>query len=244
MQRQATVVIFRLFFFLCVIGLTPASLADAKLSADLFYKEGQQKYKAGQYFMAAMHFKTSILLEENNSNRLSSQFGYALSMNKLGETDEALSSIKLIDESGNSAYLEKTALFKKMNWDMTSHHLTSEHKKRIEAWENRNLIPENYKSPALAGTLSAVFPGAGQAYVGTWASGLYSFVLNSLFLSAAVELNQKELRATSAAAWVVFSMTYVGGIISATESAKIHNQNQIRNEESALYENLFPELKP
>lgn len=194
--------------------------------------------------MAALHFKTAILLEDSDSQRLPSHFGYALSMNKLGETDEALISVKLIEESGSREFLEKTALFKKINWDINSGNLTSEQKKRVEAWENRNLIPKNYKSPLVAGTLSALLPGAGQAYVGTWASGLYSFVLNSLFLSAAIELNQKELKATSAAAWVVFSITYVGGIISATESARIYNQNQIRNDEGALYETLFPELKP
>lgn len=85
------------------------------------------------------------------------------------------------------------------------------------------------KSPALAGTLAAVMPGAGHLYTERPRDALISFVLNGSFIWAAVELFRNN---NNIAGGIVafFELGWYGGnIYSAVNSAHKYNK-RIRDE--------------
>ncbi|OGW26800.1 MAG: hypothetical protein A2X56_10480 [Nitrospirae bacterium GWC2_57_13] len=80
------------------------------------------------------------------------------------------------------------------------------------------------KSPALAGTLSAVLPGAGQLYVGRPADATTSFLLNSLFIWATVEAFKSDNDVTGGILLFFESGWYFGNIYNAMGSAHKYNR--------------------
>lgn len=231
-----------LISFLLMVLIPVAGWADCKEAAN-FFKEGRRYFERDQYLLSSMQFKTSSQFACTTNDKSEALFAYALAMNKLGEKSEVLSALEDLETVAPSETKIKTNLFKRLELGMNTP-LSADQQKRLKLWDERSLTPEHYKSPGLAGTMSAVLPGAGQAYVGSWQSAAYSFLINALFLSAAIELQNKGLYATSLSAGVVFSVTYVGGIISAVQSAQTYNRNQVAPLESKMYQDLFPELKP
>ena len=110
-----------------------------------------------------------------------------------------------------------------------------------------NLL-ENYdtkkKSISKAQTLNAILPGAGYLYVGQKQSAVTAFLLNGLFIWAAVHFYSKG----NIAAGTIFTSFetgwYFGGIYGAGESAKLYNERLYEdNAYPALQRNhLFPVL--
>ena len=80
------------------------------------------------------------------------------------------------------------------------------------------------KQPWIAGVSSALLPGLGQVYNGNLQSAALSFVLNSLFLATALELDRKDMKTSALAAGVIFSITYSGNILGSIDSAQTINQ--------------------
>ena len=91
--------------------------------------------------------------------------------------------------------------------------------------------------------MSAVFPGAGQIYNGSYQSALFSFVLNSIFLSATLEFHDQKMAAAALASGALFSVFYVGGITSSVETSRAINKEHNRMKVDALRDEIFPELK-
>jgi hypothetical protein len=98
------------------------------------------------------------------------------------------------------------------------------------------------KHPALAGVMSAVLPGAGQVYAGSWQAAAVTFVLNGLFVAATVELAQDAHYLTAAAAGTAASFFYVGGIMNAVDLARRRNQLATKPYADDLERLLVPEL--
>lgn len=98
------------------------------------------------------------------------------------------------------------------------------------------------KSPALAGVLSAVLPGSGQLYSGSLQAAAVTFVLNSLFIGATVELARDKQYVTAAAAGTAASFFYVGGIINAADLARRRNRLAQEPVADELEELLVPEV--
>jgi hypothetical protein len=98
------------------------------------------------------------------------------------------------------------------------------------------------KSPAAAGILSALLPGAGQVYAGSFEAAAITFALNALFVSATVELALDKHYATAAAAGTAASFFYVGGIINAVDLARRRNHIAQQPYSDRLEELLVPEL--
>lgn len=82
------------------------------------------------------------------------------------------------------------------------------------------------KSPALAGSLSAMLPGAGQLYVERPTDALTSFLLNGLFIWGAVESFEHGNYATAGLLTAIESTWYVGNIYNAASSAHKYNRHQ------------------
>jgi hypothetical protein len=80
-----------------------------------------------------------------------------------------------------------------------------------------------YKSPTLAGVLSAVIPGSGKMYVGEWGDGITAFVVTSLFAFLAHD----NFRADhNTRAWIFTGLGtffYAGNIYGSIASAQIFN---------------------
>ncbi|MBV8760800.1 MAG: hypothetical protein JO257_26135 [Deltaproteobacteria bacterium] len=98
------------------------------------------------------------------------------------------------------------------------------------------------KSPALAGVLSAVLPGSGQLYSGSLQAAAVTFVLNSLFIGATVELARDKQYVTAAAAGTAASFFYVGGIINAADLARRRNRIAQQPYADELEDLLVPEV--
>ena len=81
------------------------------------------------------------------------------------------------------------------------------------------------KSPAIAGGLAAVVPGAGHLYTGRKRDALVAFLLNGAFIWAAVELFDDEKYVTGGIATFIELGWYSGNIYSAISSAHKYNRS-------------------
>ena len=93
-------------------------------------------------------------------------------------------------------------------------------------------------------TLNAFLPGAGYLYVGQKQSAMTAFLLNGLFIAAAVHFFNHKQYAAGAITLSFETGWYFGGIYGAGESAKLYNERVYeRHAYSVLnQEKLFPLL--
>jgi hypothetical protein len=98
------------------------------------------------------------------------------------------------------------------------------------------------RSPAFAGILSTILPGAGQLYAGSLQAAAVTFVLNALFVAATVELVRDDKYFTAAAAGTAASFFYIGGIMNAVDLARRRNERASEPSRAALEKLLVPEL--
>ncbi len=80
------------------------------------------------------------------------------------------------------------------------------------------------KSPAVAGTLSALLPGAGQLYVGRKKDAAVSLLLNGVFILGAVEAFRKDEETVGAILLMFEAGWYSGNIYSAVNGAHKYNR--------------------
>jgi outer membrane protein assembly factor BamD (BamD/ComL family) len=81
-----------------------------------------------------------------------------------------------------------------------------------------------YKDPTIAGLMAAALPGAGHAYCGRYRDGMVAFLLNGLFIWAAVQAFNSDQNVLGGI--LVFAETgwYGGNIYSAVNSAHKYNR--------------------
>lgn len=229
------------FFSLLFILATQISWATC-LETKNFISTADQLYGRQQYLLSAVHFSSASLMDCSETQLKSkAQVGYLYSLYNLGEKDEAFKYLTEIDQKLSPDYQKKLDVFKAVQLKVGSDIQTQ---KRIEAFENWKESLPNPKSPGLAAGLSAILPGSGQAYAGSYQSAAVAFLLNALFLSATLELSRKELPSAALASGLVFSITYFGNIVNASKTASTVNENYNRKQIEDQRNNLFPELKP
>jgi tetratricopeptide (TPR) repeat protein len=83
-------------------------------------------------------------------------------------------------------------------------------------------IPRKY--PVLAGTLSALLPGAGQLYIGRTTDAVISFLLNGVFIWGAVESFHNGNNVAGGILVAFESGWYLGNIFNATSGANKYNR--------------------
>ena len=84
-------------------------------------------------------------------------------------------------------------------------------------------VDPHYKSPALAGILSAIIPGSGKMYVGEWGDGITALLVTSLFAFLAYDNFQAD---HTTRAWIFTGLGaffYAGNIYGSIASAQIFN---------------------
>jgi len=93
--------------------------------------------------------------------------------------------------------------------------------KRVE--ETVSLIDRHLelprKSPALAGTLSAVIPGSGQVYAEHYGDGVTSFIVNGLFIAGTIVAIRQENYPVAAIVGGIGLPFYIGNIYGAANAA-------------------------
>jgi TM2 domain-containing membrane protein YozV len=95
-------------------------------------------------------------------------------------------------------------------------------RKEVEPFINLSINPE-YKSPALAGILSAVIPGSGKMYVGEWGDGITGLLITGLFAFLAYDNFRTD---NTTRAWIftgIGAFFYAGNIYGSVASAQIFN---------------------
>jgi tetratricopeptide (TPR) repeat protein len=102
----------------------------------------------------------------------------------------------------------------------------------------------NKKSVATAQLLNALIPGAGYLYIGQQKSAFTAFVLNGLFITAAVQFFRHNHVAAGIITSGFESGWYFGGIYGAGEEAKYYNERLYEKKASCILNqhSLFPTL--
>lgn len=83
---------------------------------------------------------------------------------------------------------------------------------------DKSLTPP-YKSPFLAGTMSAILPGSGQLYAGRYGDALTSLLLNGLFIAGTVVAVQNDNYALAGVTGLIGLPFYIGNIYGASNAA-------------------------
>jgi hypothetical protein len=83
------------------------------------------------------------------------------------------------------------------------------------------------RSPALAGIMSAIIPGAGQAYTGRWVDGSISLLVNAGFGIAAWQAYQNDLPVVAILVGLFELGWYTGNIFSAVNYAHKYNERAL-----------------
>lgn len=201
-------------------------------------------YNSGEYLLSANQFATVKTSSCSEKLHRESLFGFTLTMSKLGEPIEFEKNLNL---GLHGPEAERYLILQKINSNQTENTKISEELKlRFARWDQRRSLDEYQnlltKKPWIAGSLSAILPGAGQAYNQTYQSAALAFILNGIFLSSTLQFAHHNLDAAAVASGLVFSITYFGNILSAVKSANQINQAAVLPFEESLKQEIFPEL--
>ncbi|MBI4765831.1 MAG: tetratricopeptide repeat protein [Deltaproteobacteria bacterium] len=153
---------------------------------------------------------------------------------ELGQEDRALLLWEKILQEGRPS--QKTFAARSLLWGLIKQKrfdparlllkkspLTDSEKKAHEAFfQKAENLP--YKSPATAGTLAAILPGAGHWYLGRKQDALIAFGVNALFTWAAVASFQQDNNGLGTLLGVIELAWYSGNIYSAVNSAHKFNR--------------------
>jgi len=118
-----------------------------------------------------------------------------------GHPNDAVDTLLTIDPG------TRTALFAQRMVNHISHNSTLRH-----------------RSPALAGALSTLVPGAGQVYSGKPAQALSALVVSGLFTGATVASARQENWGATVTFGLIGTAFYTGNVLSAVSSAKAYNK--------------------
>jgi hypothetical protein len=106
------------------------------------------------------------------------------------------------------------------------------------------IVAGKSRRPWLAAVLSAIVPGAGQVYAGSWGAAAAVLAANALLIGTSVELYRRDLPLTAATAAVATSMVYLGGVLNAADLARRRNVTAARAPREQLERLLVPEVHP
>jgi tetratricopeptide (TPR) repeat protein len=98
--------------------------------------------------------------------------------------------------------------------------------KKIGIIEHTISVKQNisYKSPRLAGVMSVILPGSGQFYNTRYRDGVYSFILNALFIWGAVKAFDDDNPAVGGILTIFEAGWYSGNVYGAVSGAHKYNR--------------------
>lgn len=218
-------------FILALLLSAPALAASCLDKTEPALNLGHQMKQSGQYLLATQQYSIVMNFACSEDEKAQGLLGYAQSLYFLGETFTATRILENLKSSAASVELKTKARLLAAWYEPEFRKALPENEKRqFQDYHERKLQLEKQhqqKNPWTAGILSAVIPGLGQVYNGSYQSAAFSFVLNSLFLATALELDRQNLKTSALAAGVIFSVTYTGNILSTVSSAQATNRHHL-----------------
>lgn len=241
-------------------------------SERFLFEQANEFYKSDQMLLSSFHFSELRAGGCDPKIRSRSWVGLALALNQLQESTEARRILVEGLSDPEVSASDRASLQMLQTWIANSpaDGLTEDQRQRWALWSHRNdsrvfhegiltsqiasaekvkfeelqlgIVMTPQKSLVISGVASALLPGAGQAYTGSWQAAALAFAINSMFLAATIEFAKDDMPYASIAAGTVFSITYVGNILSAVQAA--HSSNELRRTEpeAILKKALLPEL--
>lgn len=205
---------------------------QARLQVALAYMEGK-KFGAAQSAL-----EDFVNLYDDDEMKWQGIFYLAEVHYRAGDYDEAIQLFSRVESADTTAQLKKEAtvkkgwaFVKKGDWAVASRlfrTMNADEKKESIDRLSLELTKINlpHKSPALAGTLSAVLPGAGQLYVGRKKDAAAAFLLNGAFILGAVEAFRDDKDVIGGILLFFEAGWYAGNIYSAIGGAHKYNDKQ------------------
>lgn len=174
------------------------------LSLEALFLKGEAWFAAANYREALRVFELAQIeaLSLEDKNRARAARGWTLM--KMGKWKAASSSFETLSDRDQGRYLKLSG--------------------ELEKGESLST-----KSPSLAGTLSAILPGAGQFYVGRKRDAVVSFLLNGVFIAGAADAFRRGEDAVGGILLFFEAGWYAGNIYSAAGGAHKYN-NKVRND--------------
>ena len=217
---------------------------DSERLSEAFYQIGMAYYKGKDYKSAVNSF-AKVRKAYTHSNYSSAAFYEGLSYSKLGLPDKAALSFeraRLFDENHPDAAnaqlgLSLNALEKDNVADSRAKFdeflVNYPDDERVPGVQASFGLLDEYesqprKSPALAGTMSAVIPGSGQMYAEHYKDGLMALVVNGLFIAGTVAALDDDNYALAAIVGGVGLPFYVGNIYGAANASRKWNLSLTR----------------
>lgn len=217
-------------------------------------------YATNNFIFSSMYAEKAILSYDLQTSELNDLvLIFVESKKELGELVYATSflkknSLKISPDlvKNSESYLFEQDIYRNEFGSRLKKYLILKKKDNLEKEELKGLArsqeisqldrEESKKKPWVAATLSGIIPGAGQVYNGNYQSAAISFIFNTLLLFTAIEFHQHDLDWPAATTGFLFSMTYVGNIISSGRDAKSYNNLVNTQRNDFLKKELLPEL--
>ncbi|MFH2074231.1 MAG: tetratricopeptide repeat protein [Pseudomonadota bacterium] len=202
----------------------------AKLIGDAYLMSHEWAEAIAAYDEFLMQFPDSPLAN-------TATFHKAICLVKQGNTAEAERLFQLIlsganpEKKGDAARWEILLLIRQNRFE-EAEKLLREQMIRQEIDQEASLLEEilankksvRYKSPETAGVLSAILPGSGQFYNERYKDGVYSFLLNALFILGAYKAFDSDNYGLGGALALFEIGWYTGSIYGAVGGAHKYNR--------------------
>ena len=217
-----------------LIFLCPDAVA---LCEKAYFKTGVSYFRAKRWQSAIEAFDVFLISFPDSRMAGEAMYLKGMSEKNLSLHDEALISFRDIIETGTGEYRARAiyqsalVLVDMEKWERAGEMFSKvprESKLYDSAGvfsaglENIGNIP--HKSPAVAGTLAAIVPGAGHLYTQRRRDAIVAFLLNGVFIWSAVELFNDEKYVTGGIVTFFELGWYTGNIYSAVSSAHKFNR--------------------
>jgi tetratricopeptide (TPR) repeat protein len=207
-------------------------------SEKAFFKVAESYYLAKRWTEAAAAIDSFITRYPNSPLVVDALWIRGMCEKNLNRREEALATFDKImrayrGESRNRALYQSAIIYVEMEqWDRARvmfsrvevgsflYPASTHWSKGLEGIKD---LPS--KSPAVAGSLAAVLPGAGHVYTERYRDGLVAFLLNASFIVAAVELFRHDNNVAGGIMTFFEIGWYSGNIYSAVSSAHKFNKN-------------------
>lgn len=231
------------FATIIFFGLVTSSAAVAASCLDdlpQVLDQARGFYARGQYLLAATQFSNYSLLVCSKDRQDAGRLGWAKSLYELGESVEAeLVLDALSPKTANEGKIIKA-------WYQADYisSLSQTDQQRFSHWQREIRELPRVKTPWVAGSLSALLPGAGQVYNGNYQSAAFSFILNALFLTATLSFMDQHMDGAAITSGMLFSVVYVGAISGSARDARLLNEMAQKEGKESLRKKYFPELEP
>jgi TolA-binding protein len=210
---------------------------DNRLCENCFFRICECYYNARRWEDSISALKQFITRYPRSSRLNDAFYMKGMAEKYLRSYDDALSSFQRIIDSDQTllqdkAYFQSALIFVDLeNWNRAREYFSYISKESTlypSAWifssglANVDSVPR--KSPAIAGTLAAIIPGAGHLYTERPRDALVAFLLNGAFIWAAVELFEDDEYVAGGIVTFFELGWYTGNIYSAVSSAHKYNR--------------------